>query len=159
MTEVDIAARVPRIDFLPAHVTIGADTRWIEESPVKWWTPLRFFSDGGGFVELMRMSPGALMPLHRHTGEIHAFNLSGERLLSSGERIGPGDYVFEPPGNVDWWKVIGEVPMTVLVVVKGTVEFLNADGTVRARVNALTQLDAYRRYCEQNGVPVRDLLD
>ena len=42
------------------------------------------------------MQPGAIMPLHRHTGEIHAYNLAGTRTLCTGEVIGPGDYVFEP---------------------------------------------------------------
>lgn len=147
------------IQYLPARTISGHDMPWIPESPVKSWKPLRFFADGRGFVEMMRMSPGATMPLHRHTGEIHAFNLKGERVLCTGECIGPGDYVYEPPGNTDWWKVVGDVPLTVLVVVHGEVEFLAADGSVRNRVSAATQLEAYRQYCEANGLPVRDLID
>jgi quercetin dioxygenase-like cupin family protein len=99
------------------------------------------------------------MPLHRHTGEIHAFNLEGERELCTGERIGPGDYVYEPSGNTDWWKVVGDVPLVVLVVVHGTVEFIGADGGVRNRVSAITQQAAYREYCEANGLKVLDLVD
>ena len=112
------------IQYLPARTISGHDMPWIPESPVKSWKPLRFFADGRGFVEMMRMSPGATMPLHRHTGEIHAFNLKGERLLCTGECIGPGDYVYEPPGNTDWWKVVGDVPLTVLVVVHGEDQYL-----------------------------------
>tara|TARA_Y100001972_G_C7501238_1_gene253698 strand:+ start:317 stop:523 length:207 start_codon:yes stop_codon:yes gene_type:complete len=33
------------------------------------------------WVELMRLSPGARLGLHRHTGEIHALNLQGQRRL------------------------------------------------------------------------------
>jgi hypothetical protein len=54
---------------------------------------------------------------------------------------------------------VGDVPLTVLVVVHGEVEFLAADGSVRNRVSAATQLEAYRQYCEANGLPVRDLID
>ncbi|TAM51136.1 MAG: cupin domain-containing protein [Paraburkholderia sp.] len=147
------------IQYLPARITTARDMPWIPESPVKSWKPLRFFADGRGFVEMMRMSPGATMPLHRHTGEIHAFNLEGERVLCTGERVGPGEYVYEPPGNTDWWKVVGEVPLTVFVVVHGEVEFLGADGSVRHRVSAATQLNAYRQYCEANGLGMLDLLD
>ncbi|RKP43512.1 cupin domain-containing protein [Trinickia fusca] len=146
-------------DYLPARIGRSADVPWIRESDVKSWKPLRFASDGSYFVELLRMSPGAVMPLHRHTGPIHAFNLEGERVLCTGERIGPGDYVFEPPGNTDWWRIVGDQPMTVLVVVNGTVEFLDAKGQVRSRASAQTQLEAYRRYCEQHGVPMLDLID
>lgn len=149
----------PLLEYLPARVSPGNAIPWIPESPVKSWKPLRFFSDGRGFVELLRMNPGAVMPLHRHTGEIHAFNLEGERVLCTGERIGPGDYVYEPPGNTDWWKVSGDTPMTVLVVVNGAVEFLGAGGVVRNRVTGSTQLEVYRRYCEENGLPILDLID
>ncbi|TKC91670.1 cupin domain-containing protein [Trinickia terrae] len=146
-------------EYMPARVAGGMAMPWIQESPVKWWKPLRFMPEGRGFVELMRMSPGAVMPLHRHTGEIHAFNLEGERVLCTGERIGPGDYVYEPPGNTDWWRVEGDKPLTVLVVVHGEVEFLAADGAVRKRVSAQTQLDAYRRHCEAQGLPIADLME
>ncbi len=50
----------------------------------------------------MRLQPGAIVGLHRHTGDVHAFNLSGYRkILDTGEIVGPGDYVYEPAGNVD----------------------------------------------------------
>jgi quercetin dioxygenase-like cupin family protein len=48
-----------------------------------------------GFVELLRFEPRSFSPLHRHTGEVHAFNLEGSRKLCTGELIGPGDYVYE----------------------------------------------------------------
>ena len=51
------------------------------------------------------------------------------------------------------------MPLTVLVVVHGEVEFIAADGTVRNRVSAKTQLAVYREYCEANGLPVLDLID
>ena len=159
MSQVETKLPTSQIEYLPARIAYADDMPWIPESPVKSWKPLRLFSDGSGFVELMRMSPGAIMPLHRHTGAIHAFNLEGERLLCTGERIGPGQYVFEPPGNTDWWKVVGEVPLVVMVVVHGEVEFIAADGTVRNRVSGSTQLAAYRQYCEANGLSVLDLVD
>ena len=105
------------------------------------------------------MEPGVAMPLHRHTGEIHAYNLSGSRQLCTGELIGPGDYVYEPPGNKDWWKIVGDEPMLALVIVMGTVEFLGPGGVVTARASASTQLAEYRRHCHEQGLPVLDLVD
>lgn len=159
MSHIELPSSSSPIQYLPARIARARDMPWIPESPVKSWKPLRFFADGRGFVEMMRMSPGAIMPLHRHTGEIHAFNLEGERQLCTGERIGPGEYVYEPTGNTDWWKVVGDVPLTVLVVVHGEVEFIGADGNVRNRVSGATQLAAYRQYCEANALPVLDLID
>lgn len=97
------------IDYLPARFATADATPWIPSStPGKSARPLRFLAGNRGFVELLRMEPGVVMPLHRHSGEIHAFNLSGRRKLCTGEVVGPGDYVYEPPGNVDWWKIIGD---------------------------------------------------
>jgi 2,4'-dihydroxyacetophenone dioxygenase len=52
------------------------------------------------WVELMRLRPGVRLGLHRHTGEVHALNLAGERRLNDGRLVRAGDYVYEPPGNV-----------------------------------------------------------
>ena len=149
---------LPRREFLPARIGPG-EAPWIPMSAEKSWKPLRFFRDGRGFVELLRMAPGAVMPLHRHTGEIHAYNLTGHRTLCTGEVIGPGDYVYEPPGNTDWWKVTGDAEMTALVVVMGTVEFLGPGDVVKSRADAHSQLQAYREHCARHGVPMLDLMD
>lgn len=146
-------------DYLPSRISLAADSPWIPDSPEKSWKPLRFLGENRGFVELLRMEPGAVMPLHRHTGEIHAFNLSGQRQMCTGEIIGPGDYAYEPPGNVDWWKVIGDEAMTALVIVMGTVEFLGPGGEIRGRASAESQFDAYHAYCQRNGLRVLDLVD
>ncbi|ALN78492.1 cupin domain-containing protein [Lysobacter antibioticus] len=147
-------------DYLPARFSANADLPWIPSStPGKAAKPLRFLADDQGFVELLRMDPGVVMPLHRHTGEIHAYNLSGSRLLCTGELIGPGDYVYEPPGNTDWWKIVGDEPMIALVVVMGAVEFLGPGGVVRMRATAETQRAEYEQYCREHGLPLRDLME
>jgi quercetin dioxygenase-like cupin family protein len=117
---------------------------------------LRVFGDRG-FAELIRMDPGAAMPLHRHTGEVHAWNLAGERLLHGGERVVAGGYVHEPPGTIDWWKAIGDVPLVALVVVMGTVEFLGPGDTVTVRVTAATRLADYVRHCRETGCRALEL--
>jgi 2,4'-dihydroxyacetophenone dioxygenase len=147
-------------EYLPARFSTTAEVPWIPSAtPGKSSKPLRFLADNRGFVELLRMEPGVVMPLHRHTDEIHAYNLSGSRRLCTGEVIGPGDYVYEPPGNVDWWKIVGNETMVALVVVMGTVEFLGPGQVVRARASAQTQLKAYHDYCREYGLPVLDLVD
>lgn len=72
------------------------------DRPGKAFRPLRFTADG--WSGLMRLEPGGMVALHRHTGEVHAFNLSGTReIFGTGERVGPGSYVYEPAGTVDEW--------------------------------------------------------
>jgi hypothetical protein len=66
--------------------------------------------------------------------------------------VGPGEYVYEPSGNVDWRRVVGDEPLPALIVVMGTVEFLNADGSVRSRANAASQRAELERYCQMQRV-------
>jgi 2,4'-dihydroxyacetophenone dioxygenase len=144
----------------PPRLAINADIPWVPSPvPGKSSKPLRFLRDGRGFVELLRMEPGVAMPPHRHTGETHAYNLSGSRRLSTGEIVGPGDYVYEPAGNVDAWEVIGDEPLIALVVVMDEVEDLAPDGSVRGRATTATRQAEYENWCRGQGLAVLDLTD
>src|SRR6201986_3618252 len=110
---------------------------WIATGPGKSFRPLRFHADG--WSELMRLEPGSLVAPHRHTGEVHAYNLAGTRqILSTNETVGPGDYVYEPAGNVDSWQAVGDQPCIVHIKVVGAVEYLDESGTVIDTADAAT---------------------
>lgn len=138
-----------------------ADDRipWVPLGDGKAFKPLRFLADDRGFVELLRLEPGVEIGWHRHTGEVHAFNLQGSRELHTGEIIGPGDYVYEPPGNTDRWWATGDAPLIVLVVAMGAVEYLEEGGAVKARYTAETLRYRYQRHCEQQQLELLDLVE
>ena len=142
---------------LPARWVSSQAAPWVPGGKGKSSKPLRFLAGDRGFVELLRLEPGAAMPWHRHSGEVHAFNLEGTRQLNTGELIGPGDYVYEPTGNTDWWKVVGDTPLVVMVVVMGHVEYLGPGKEVLSRVDAKTQREAYLQYCAQQHIEPLDL--
>jgi 2,4'-dihydroxyacetophenone dioxygenase len=131
---------------------------WIATGPGKAFRPLRFTADG--WSELMRLEPGSMVALHRHTGEVHAFNLSGTReIAGTGDRVGPGGYVYEPAGNVDAWGAVGDEPCIVLIKVTGTVEYLGEDSQVIETVSAKTQRAVYLAWCREHGVrPAEQIL-
>ena len=145
--------------FLPARDVANAAVPWVPLGADKAFKPLRFFRDNRGFVELLRLQPGAVIPLHRHTGEVHAFNLQGSRRICTGEIVGPGGYVHEPAGNTDSWQVHGEEELVVMVVVMGAVEYLADDGHVSKRYSADTLLEIYREFCRAQGIDEVDLID
>jgi 2,4'-dihydroxyacetophenone dioxygenase len=125
---------------------------WIATGPGKAFRPLRFAADG--WSELMRLEPGSAVPLHRHTGDVHAFNLSGTReIFGTGERAGPGSYVYEPAGTIDGWGAIGEVPCVVHIKVAGAIEYLSDDGQVIETVSTATQRAVYLAWCREHGMP------
>lgn len=96
---------------------------------------------------LLRLAPGTRIERHRHGGEVHAVNLRGSRQLDSGEIVGPGDYVYEPPGNVDSWSAIGDEECIVFVTVRGAYEDLDAKGNV-THCSTTRSADGYRRFLE-----------
>jgi len=120
----------------PAATALQRDAVWIPMAPGQSIRPIHFMPGHAGYVAQLRLEPGTAIPPHRHTGEVHAFNVQGSRMLHTGERIGPGDYVYEPAGNVDTWEAVGDEPVVVLIVVRGAVEYLGADGEVDVRYDA-----------------------
>jgi 2,4'-dihydroxyacetophenone dioxygenase len=132
-------------------------TTWIPEGEGKWSLPPQFLQGDAGWVELMRLQPGVRLGLHRHSGEVHALNLAGERRLNDGRLLRAGDYVYEPPGNVDWWEATGSEQLLVYVVVKGSVEYLGAHHTVLQRITTADRMADYHRHCASVGVQPREL--
>ena len=85
---------------------------------------------------LLRLEPGTVVSRHRHGGEVHALNLRGSRrILETGQIIGPGGYVCEPPGNVDSWVAVGDEPVEIFLTVRGAIEALDERGAVAARTS------------------------
>lgn len=130
---------------------------WMPEGEGKWSLPIQFLPEGSGWVELMRLAPGVRLGLHRHTGEVHALTLAGERRLNDGRVVRAGDYIHEPAGNVDWWEATGDEELLVHVVVKGSVEYLGPHHSVLQRITTADRIADYRRHCAEVGVPPRDL--
>jgi 2,4'-dihydroxyacetophenone dioxygenase len=109
---------------------------------------------GGGDEEtralLLRLSPGTVVPRHRHEGEVHALNLSGTReLRDTGELVGPGGYVYEPAGNVDSWMAVGEVDVIVFVTVRGGMDTFDERGGIAERSTTRAITENYRRFLER----------
>jgi 2,4'-dihydroxyacetophenone dioxygenase len=142
---------MPRLTAEPARPLDTDGMPWIGTGPGKSFRPLRFTADG--WSELMRLEPGSVVALHRHTGELHAFNVLGTReIFGTGEIVGPGGYVYEPAGTVDTWGAVGEGPCVVHIKVTGVIEYLDDDDRVVDTVTSATQREAYLAWCREAGV-------
>lgn len=147
----DASLAIPLTDE-PARLTRNQDTPWVPLGDGRAFKPIRFLAKNRGYVALMRVDPGTVIPPHRHTGEVHAYNLEGYRELVGGEVVGPGDYVFEPAGQVDTWKAVGDAPAIVLIVVFGTVEYLGEDGEVVKTFSSDAMEGIYREFCADHDI-------
>jgi 2,4'-dihydroxyacetophenone dioxygenase len=130
------------LDRIDSGIFDTARMEWIPLRAGISFKPITFFPGDAGLQLLLRVEPGIVIPRHRHTGEIHAFNLSGSRLLiDSDQVIGPGVYVHEPVGNVDTWMAIGDEPCVIHIEVNGRIEHLDDDDSITWVVDAAS----YRR--------------
>lgn len=135
------------VPFVDTH-----EMDWVPLSEGISFKPLSFFPDGSGYQLLLRVEPGTVIPRHRHTGEIHAFNLSGRRvLLDTGDEIGPGTYVHEPVGNNDTWMAVGDEACIVHLEANGRVEYLDDAGNVVRHTDAHTAQAEYLAWCRSTG--------
>ena len=106
---------------------------------------LRGGDDDDTRVMLLRVDPGVVIQRHHHTGEIHALGLAGTReILETGQRVGPGEYVYEPPGNIDSWRVIGDEPVLLFLTARGAIEYLGNANNIRRRSTTATVTAAFR---------------
>jgi hypothetical protein len=76
---------------------------------------------------------------------------------NTGEVVGPGGYVYEPAGNVDSWKAVGDEPTIVHIVSFGAMEYLGDDDQILRRDSAASLRDIYLGYCREHGIPPRNL--
>jgi quercetin dioxygenase-like cupin family protein len=119
---------------------------WVPLAPGFSFKLLRATSDDDVWVELLRLEPGTTISRHRHTGEVHAYTLAGHReILETGQLVGPSEYVYEPPGNVDSWRAVGDKPVVVFVMLRGAIEYLDEHGEVTRRSTAMSAADVYRQ--------------
>jgi 2,4'-dihydroxyacetophenone dioxygenase len=130
---------------------------WIPLGPGESFKPLRFLPGDRGRVLLLRLEPGTVVPRHRHLGEVHAYNLAGQRRLDTGEIVGPGGHVYEPIGNVDSWTAVGEEPVIVHIAAYGAMEYLGKDDVVLRCDTPGSLRERYARYCAENGLEPLDL--
>lgn len=130
-----------------------AELDWIPLSPGLSFKPITFFPDDTGYQLLLRVEPGTTIPRHHHTGEIHAFVLSGRRRIAGcPDTIGPGTYVHEPVDNVDTWEAIGDEPCVVHIEVNGRIEYFDDTGHVARHTDAATARTAYLEWCAEHDV-------
>jgi hypothetical protein len=133
------------------YPVIAAQIEWVPLREGLSFRPLHFAPDG--YSLQLRLEPGMTIARHRHTGEVHALTLAGKReILETGEIIGPGTFVYEPRGNSDSWRCVGDEPCIIQITVKGRVEYLDASGGVLSHTDTYTAQAAYLAWCAEHGV-------
>jgi 2,4'-dihydroxyacetophenone dioxygenase len=125
-----------------------ADLEWVPLAYGISFKPIVFFPNDTGYQLLLQVEPGHVVPRHHHTGEVHAFMISGQRRISGcPEIVRAGSYVYEPIGNIDSWEAVGTEPCVIHIEANGRVEYLDDAGTVVRYTDAGTARTAYVDWC------------
>jgi 2,4'-dihydroxyacetophenone dioxygenase len=137
-----------------------ADLDWIPLSAGISFKPIVFFPDDTGYQLLLRVEPGAVVPRHHHTGEVHAFVISGQRRIAGcPDLIRAGSYIYEPVDNIDTWEAVGDEPCVIHIEANGRVEYLDDNNNVIRYTDATTARAAYLDWChEHDSTPHPDLV-
>ena len=131
---------------------------WIPLGPGVSFRPLRFGRLGRSLQ--LKVEQGVLVAPHRHTGPVHAYNLSGSReLVEKGEVAGPGAYVYEPAGNVDSWRCVGDEPCIVLINLIGRLDYVDECGEVIDSTDTAKLYETYLAWCAAHGMQPSVLRD
>ena len=130
-----------------------AAMEWIPLEPGVSFKPIAFLP-GNRRQLLLRLEPGTVVPLHRHHGEVHAFNVAGWReILGTDVRLGPQAYLHELPGNVDSWMAVGDEPCVVHIAITGAMDYLDDAGEVISSDDTASLQRSYLDWCAAQGVP------
>ena len=104
--------------------TRSADKEWKalpeEGSHIK---VLRIDKETGQQAVLLRMDPGTRYPTHLHPGGEDVYVIDGSVQLGA-DTLGPGDYLYTPPGGIH--AVWSKEGCTMLILVGRPIEFVKA---------------------------------
>lgn len=133
-----------------------ADLPWVDGGDGIELKLLRVSLETGVWVVRNRFQPGVQLPIHKHTGAVEGFTLTGRwRYLEYDFVNTPGSYIHEPAGSVHTLHVPvdNEGPTDVLFVIEGALLNLDAEGQVEGVVDGGVVLMGYELLCEAQGYP------
>ena len=136
---------------------------WIPFSHVNDKILLKYFKIDpitGEVVLLMKAAKGEGANIHRHTGTVMVYTLTGRWKYDQHDWVAEtGDFVFEPAESTHSFTNLSDDDNgTALVILTGELQFLDKDGAIRHIETWRTALARYRDYCRDNQVPEIDLL-
>jgi len=141
----------------------GNATPWIPFAPINDKILLKYFKINpvtGEVVLLMKAAKGEGAHIHRHTGTVMVYTLSGRWKYDQHDWIAQaGDFVFEPSeSSHSFTNLSDDDNGMALVVSTGELHFLDEDGKVTFVETWRTALSRYQDYCQANELPEIDLI-
>lgn len=135
------------------------DAPWVDAGDGVELKLLRFDRMAGTWVIRNRFKPGARLQIHRHTGPVDGFTLSGRwHYLEYDFFSTAGSYIYEPANSVHTLDVPADnaTDTDVLFIIEGALLNLDPEGNVEAAIDGEGVLAAYYALLEAEGKPRPD---
>jgi 2,4'-dihydroxyacetophenone dioxygenase len=132
------------------------DAPWVDTGIGVDLKVVRFDRNQGTWVVRNRFRPGTQLQIHRHTGPVDGFTLSGRwHYLEYDFYSTPGSYIYEPANSVHTLDVPEDnrEDTDVLFVIEGALLNLDPDGKVESYVDGPAIVAAYYGLLEAAGTP------
>jgi 2,4'-dihydroxyacetophenone dioxygenase len=131
---------------------------WVPQADGVWFRPLRLSPGLGTWSNLLRVTRKGRINLHRHLAPVEAWVIRGQwRYLEHDWVARPGNYVYEPAGDVHTLITEGDEEMITLFTMHGPIEYIGPNGELLFTETAETKLRRYLNFCAAGGtgaVPV-----
>ena len=141
----------------------GQSTPWIPFSNVNERILLKYFKIDpitGEVVLLMKTAKGEGANIHRHTGTVMVYTLSGRWKYDQHDWVAEaGDFVFESAESTHSFTNLSDDDNGMaLIVLNGELHFLDKEGVIKRIETWRTALARYRDYCRDNQLPEINLV-
>ncbi|WP_083421733.1 2,4'-dihydroxyacetophenone dioxygenase family protein [Arsenicibacter rosenii] len=139
------------------------DRLWIPYVEGAWFQACSFNVSTGGFTNVLKIAPGAMLNPHYHISTVYGYTLRGSwHYLEHDWVATPGTFIYEPPGEAHTLVVPADAkePMITFFHVSGGLIYLDTvdNGKIVAYDDGFTLLELARKHYQNVGLD-QSLLD
>ena len=157
MTATETASKVPvfslpQTELLTVNV---ADIPLLKDAlgPGSNFQPLFLDPEVGVWALIATFPAGVELPIHLHTGPVHAYTLQGKWIYKEypDQPQTTGSYLYEPASSVH--SLLTLEPSVVLFVISGANVSFTDDGQFHSVLDAITMINLTNKLAEAQGLP------
>ena len=151
-----------RRDEFASNTDFSDERKWIPYGPGSWFQACFFDTTSGGFANILRISPGAKLPVHYHVSTVQAWTIQGTWYYEEHKDkwiAHAGTYVFEPPGELHTLIVPedAEEDMIAFFSLSGGLIYVDENGEFQGYDDGFTLLEMARKHYREVGLDVSEL--